>query len=580
MRIKDFFQRSFSPPLPVANQSLLPQHHSPSPSRIGKPGAYELALQQFASFAEDIGATEVATRAARGEWYGLMYSLPNPDTVLRKAGLANTEYESLLTDSHLYGLIQTRKAGVLSHEWEIAQGASSNSRALREIKAMFGDIDVAKVTKEMLDATLFGYQPLEIVWGKAGSFVVPARIAGKPRDWFTFDMSGNLLFHSRDGGLGRVVRRFDDQTPEPEEPTRKFLLPRNNPSYANAYGDALLSKCYWNVRTKVDGKKWWATFTEKFGMPWVVGKYLRNLEQGQVDAFLSSLVAMVQDAVIVHDEDNEVRVESGHTGASAGTFDLFIQDSRTENAIAVLGHTGSSQSTPGKLGSEDAAMSVASWIVADDRLMVERCWNEVVRWIYELNFSTDGLAPQFRFFQEGDVDQATADRDVKLYSIGWRPTVDYMVKTYGMEESDFTLDHVAAQPAPAVAAAPESATTAEVPEGDSPETAEKGAVFASSGGTQAEPDQELVDRAGNVSGQENAAISKELLHAVTAFVAGEETHEQALDRLASVFSTMSTDQLEEKLIKLQFAADVIGRLGVQDELGLLSKLEKSDAKRT
>ena len=45
---------------------------------------------------------------------------------------------------------------------------------------------------DILDATKFGFQPLEIIWKRDKSgHIMPERVTAKPPEWFCFDDDNN-----------------------------------------------------------------------------------------------------------------------------------------------------------------------------------------------------------------------------------------------------------------------------------------------------------------------------------------------------------------------------------------------------
>jgi hypothetical protein len=52
----------------------------------------------------------------------------------------------------------------------------------------------------------------------------------------------------------------------------KYLIPVINPTYANPYGDALLSRLYWLWFFRTHGWQYWVQWLENFGAPFLVGK--------------------------------------------------------------------------------------------------------------------------------------------------------------------------------------------------------------------------------------------------------------------------------------------------------------------
>lgn len=67
-------------------------------------------------------------------------------------------------------------------------------------------------------------------------------VIGKPGEWFTFDRQAQLRFRSRDQPLHGE-----------ELESRKFLLARQEASYANPYGFADLPMCFWPTVFKRGG---------------------------------------------------------------------------------------------------------------------------------------------------------------------------------------------------------------------------------------------------------------------------------------------------------------------------------------
>ena len=65
---------------------------------------------------------EIATRKRALNFYSLANILPDPDIVLKKQGKDIRIYKELLCDPHVFACIQSRKAGILSLEWEINRG--------------------------------------------------------------------------------------------------------------------------------------------------------------------------------------------------------------------------------------------------------------------------------------------------------------------------------------------------------------------------------------------------------------------------------------------------------------------------
>ena len=66
---------------------------------------------------------------------------------------------------------------------------------------LFADLDLSRIITERLDAVLYGYQPMEVMWGKVGGYLVPVDVIGKPADWFVYDDDNQLRMRTRQSPL-------------------------------------------------------------------------------------------------------------------------------------------------------------------------------------------------------------------------------------------------------------------------------------------------------------------------------------------------------------------------------------------
>lgn len=460
--------------------------------------------------------------------FGLMSIMPNPDPVLRKAGLFESALDDLASDPHIFSLIQIRKAGVLSKEWDIDRGKAKSGFA-EMIHALFSTYNMPNLITQILDAELYGNQPLEVTWLSNSNSWLPAMVEAKPRGWFSFGFDGTLRFHSKDHPTdGIVVRRFRGQ-PEPYEIRYKFLCPRNSPTYMNPYGEAVLSRCYWNQFFKKQGKKFWAQFIENFGAPWVSGEYLADTGEDKVNEFLATLQAMAGGRTIAVPEGTGVQFHSPPAGVS-DTFEKFLDDARAEIAWAILGHSSMNKNTAGKLGNDTTELTVAEWVMSSGKIMVEHTMNELISWIAELN-GIQGERPRFILFEEEDVDMDQAQRDEVLSKIGVKFTPPYIQKTYSLDATDFTIE------------APKPAAPA---------------LFSSD--PAAEGQQHIDDYLGKVledTGATNDAVSA-MFSAVESFMNDAATFEEAKGKIAKVLPKMDTGSIEEIMFRIIAAGRFTG----------------------
>ena len=369
---------------------------------------------------------EIATRKRSINFYSLGSYLPDPDIVLRKQGKDVRIYKELLCDPHVFACVQSRKAGVLSLEWELNRGLDKDKNA-EIVEDLLNKLDLNKIISDILDTPLFGFTPIEVMWGKVGNLVLPLELKAKPPEWFCFDEENQLKFRTKEHYFGE------------ELPPHKFLCPQSNPSYENPYGERVLSRVFWNVTFKKGGLKFWVIFTEKYGMPHLIGKHPRGATKEETDNLADLLEQMVQDAIAVIPDDSSVEIQEANKSSSAAIYEQLIDKMNAEISKAILGQTLTTEiGSTGSYAAANTHMGIRQDIVDSDKKLVENTINQLIRWIYEINFPNADV-PKFELYQEEDVDLALAQRDKILFDSGVKFTKEYFIKTYGFEEEDIEI---------------------------------------------------------------------------------------------------------------------------------------------
>lgn len=511
---------------------------------------------QFVEFADNARqnlTAEIASRDRSPDFNALGQYLPNPDPVLKKMGRDIAVYRDLRADAHVGGCIRRRKAAVKALEWRIEQG-NATARVTKRIDAIFQRLDLDHLRAEAMEAALYGYQPLEVMWTKAAGFAdgwnVPERVVAKPPEWFLFDPESRLRFRSKD-------RLFDGEL----LPERKFLLPRQDASYANPYGIADLSMCFWPATFKRGGLKFWVVFTEKYGTPWLIGKTPRGTPKTETDRLLDQLEAMVQDAVAVIPDDSSVDIvgDAARTSSSSIYQDLLMY-CRSEISIALLGQNQTTEANANR-ASATAGLEVTREIRDSDVTMIEQAMNELIRWIIEIN--SDGEAPTFKLFEQAEIDDTQAKRDDILSRTGVKFTKSYYMRSYDLRDDDLE-----------VVAPPSSPTS---PQGG----AANGAAFSESGTRSGCPCCSGVE----FSDGQNPSATDALDQAVTAemdqwqavlapmvdplqklideAIQNGETADQLLSRLPDLLTPQASAALQAQLTRQNFIARLAAASGLQ-----------------
>lgn len=449
-----------------------------------------------------------------GQYFG---ALPNPDLILQKLGRSVSAYRELLIDPIVAGAVRRRKAAVSRMSWRID---GDDDKQVSLLTDALEALDVPSLIENMMDAVLFGYQPMEVIWS-LNQYWLPTAVIAKPQEWFGFDADGSLIYLND-----------NKQLPVPEF---KFICPKHGASFTNPYGTAELSSVYWATIFKRGGLKFWAEFAEKFGSPWIIGREPRSNTDEDTIRLLDALESLMGNAVATIPDDSSVEIKeaTGKTGSSQ-VYDDFIRYCRSEINIALLGQDQSTEKDSTH-ASATAGLEVTSDIRDADCRIVAQAFNSLLEMIYRLNFGTD-TPPKFVLYEEVLGSRELAERDQILGNLGVTFTDVYFERAYNLSADEFRL--------------------APVPT--------KSAEFAENVSLPAD----LSDRLA-LGMPSDEALQAQLSAMLTEFgeldgVLDNET--LLLERLAALYPAMNIDELQDKLTQMLWIADTLSRLQVMDEV--------------
>ncbi len=365
----------------------------------------------------------IASRARSTDFVFMGMLLPNPDPILKAQGRDIRVYRDMRSDALIGGSIRRRKSAVKALDNGVDRGRSA-SRVTKAVQEMLQGLDLDGLIGDTLNACFYGYQPLEVMWERRGAMLVPASVVAKPPEWFGFDADNLLRFKSREALLHGE-----------ELPPRKFLLPRQEPTYTNPYGLPDLSMCFWPLVFKKGGMKFWLAFVEKYGSAFALGKLPRGASDKDRTLLLDSLEALIQDGVATIPDDGSVELlEMAGKSASSDLHQALVMHCRGEISIALLGQNQTTEASANK-ASATAGLEVTEDLRDADAKLVAATVNELIKWFCELNFASV-LPPVFSLWDQEAQDRLQAERDKSNYAAGARFTNAYFMRAYGYQEGD------------------------------------------------------------------------------------------------------------------------------------------------
>lgn len=399
-------------------------------ARYGKFIGYKQPESTFAEKQDmSLLTGEIATRDTAWNWYGTRLGyLPNPSETLRAVGKDIAEYKYLLEDSHVNGCMSSRKAGTLSLKWAIDK-AKSKSRQYEIIKERLNSWRIYDIMNEALNCVWFGYIPVEAVWEKEGELILPNRFVPKDPDWFRFSWDNETRFLSK----------WQMISGEPVPPY-KIVWALYRPSYERPYGRPLASCCYWPIKFRHAGFKFWTTFCERFGMPWLKAEYPIGMQAFRIQQMIDMLSNTVQDGVVAYPSEFKVEAVKMNDTNSSTIHKEYINQMNEEISIAVLGQTLTTRmsSEGGAYAAAQVHGDIRQDIVIQDRIIVENIFNELIKWIYELNWPGQEM-PVFHMVTSPEPTKEDGDLAVALKNAGAKFTKEYFINHFGLLETEFDL---------------------------------------------------------------------------------------------------------------------------------------------
>lgn len=467
---------------------------------------------------------EIASRKRSPDFSAIGGMLANPDPVLKKLGKDITVYKELSVEPHVGACILSRKSAVTSLFWEIGRG-EEKTKEIEIVENRLKKLDVHKITREILDAPLYGYKPLEVIWENSEGLWLPASITGKPPQWFCFDEDNQLRFKSKNNWKGELL------------PEKKFLCPSYDADYENPYGKPELSKVFWSVAFKKGGWQFWVVFVEKYGMPVLLGKHPPGAPREEINKLTIALENAVRDAVIVISENSNVDlIESPFKASSTGTYKELHDTCNSEISKAILGQTLTTEAgDKGARSLGEVHEDVKDDITDSDQRLTEGTFNKLMEWVWDLNFS--GEPPKFSMWKEEGIEreQKLANRDKTLSEAGAKFTKKYFMKTYKFNDEDVEIAEKTTLP---------------------------GSAFSEPAQESSFPPAEIMK---NISPEDLQKIAEDMLNPIIDLIQKGESYSEIIDKLKEQYPLMDTGGLMNLLESADFLAETKGRVDVMNE---------------
>lgn len=481
-------------------------------------------------------ATEIATRAVATFVASEDY-LPNPDKILKEQG-GNIKVYREYNDGHHDAVKQKRFAAISSRPWTI-DGSKGDAKKAKVIEDHLWKLELRNTILQMLEAIGYGYAVHEIIWNtvetEMGVLILPTAIKDRQQEWFKFDDEGKLLFQDKNNNRTIV-------------PDMKFLVTRNRPTASNPYGVPVCSKCFWPMAFKKGGLKFFMIYAEKFGMPKAIGKVPASATETEQTTFLKMLSGLVRDAVAVIPQTGTVELLETHATAGSPYMEL-VHWADSEMSKAWLGETLTTEQTSsgGTQAMATVHNEVRENLAMDDAAMIESSINQLIRWIYAINWPTEKDIPWMQIILPEDLQGSRIERDKSLKELGVRFNQDYIVDTYGIDSKYFTMAEDE----------PGSSFAEHTPKPKKPGVRNTSAELRQQANAFAEQLAENCDKV-------------DILAPIRELVANAKSLEEVRDKLIDCYAEMPMEDIAKEMEQAFIAADLAGRFSILKKAGIIS----------
>lgn len=419
--------------------------HAGLVDRFGRPIQREMLTQPIAR------ATLTGVRSAVGEGATRGLTPVRLAHILREALNNDPERYCELAeemeekDLHYLSVLETRKRQVSQLDQIVT--AASKDKADEDIAAAVREdfVDNGLIDRclfDLLDAVGKGFSLLENHWDT------------KPDRWRITELEYvDPRFVRFDRETMRTPLLLSDQGQHlPLEPF-KFVFVKLSAKSGIPIRGGIARVAAWAYLFKNFGIKDWVQFCEVYGLPLRLGKYPPGASEDDKDALLAAIRAIASDAAGIIPQNMTIEfVETASKASSAELYKLLLEYLDDQVSKAVLGQTGTTDATPGQLGSGDQHTQVREDIERSDAKAVSAAINQqAIRPYVDLNFGPQKRYPWFKIGRpETKNAQLMIDAVQKLGPMGFRVAQYDIREAVGFNEPEDD-DECFAAPAPAVA---------------------------------------------------------------------------------------------------------------------------------
>jgi len=279
--------------------------------------------------------------------------------------------EEASIDSHVSGCLLARNAG-FTRKWRISEYSPAPQDVLIRdfVNDVFTNLSHKELLEDIFDARLKKYAVIDLTWEVIDNRHVITDFDPLHQRYFAYDVNG-------DGKL-KLRGERDNLIDIPTDSALVVTTKNRNPVLLPVLRDYIL---------KDFGIEAWAGFLEKFGDPFILGKYPSGASREFRNELETGLNALASSARGTAPEGASIEIIE--TQRTTGDHSAFTSECKTGISIALLGHANAVENASGmQVGENLSAFEVKSEIAVDDIYFIETFINRLIKKLVDRNFTT------------------------------------------------------------------------------------------------------------------------------------------------------------------------------------------------
>jgi len=353
----------------------------------------------FASKQVQPPVTKDKRKAAAAPAVDLLISIMD-NLPIRNEWLRREELDRINRDATVISSLGSRKAATLKKEIIFT---SDNEDIANKLYGVFHP----GVMRKILDAPFQGAAIFEINWTDDEDLVLVPKLV--ERDYTRFMIRNETLYYTPYGSLEDI-------------PQYKAVYALYEDKYHRPMGTPLCESLFWYVKFKNASLQFWVKFLEKYGVPWAIGK-----TDGDKDMMADEIYSMLSGDSAVIDPDDNIEIITVDKNGDFDKITAYLDDQIRES---ILGGNLTGNVKGGSYAAAETHNDIREDIaMADENMTISLIERVIDAFIAINNLST---TIEVTLKDKDDPNLSLAERDERITKMGYRPTQDYIEKTYNI----------------------------------------------------------------------------------------------------------------------------------------------------